>query len=227
MNYLKIILLKPSVNFLQLDSDASLLKYAVLRPSWSEIYELLNTILKEMKTSIGAHKTVDTLGSSEQFFEFVRALFMISLALAFSPVQQDRNVAEYIKQLSIELYLHLCNHNKVERVTRLSHTAKSVRLMNASLSVLGLPSLLGVLEDEPKTMSSEKHQESEKQGFPKHLKISEKMIEERSENKKIAARNRDDQTSNLHYDRKLHSSKLNNEGTCVIDLFRINFNFEK
>lgn len=100
-----------------------------------------------MKTSLGAHKNIDALGSSEQFFEFVRALFMISLALAFSPVLQDRNLAEYIQQLSIELYHHLCNHNKIQRVTRLQHSTKSVKLINISLTLLGLPHLLGIVKE--------------------------------------------------------------------------------
>ena len=125
-----------------------MLKYAILSPSLAETYELLQTILKEMKSSLGAHKTIDALESSEQFFEFVRALFMISLVLAFSPVQQDRMAAEYIQQLSIELYLHLCNYNKVQRSARLNHSSKSFQLINTSLTVLGLPALLGVLGEE-------------------------------------------------------------------------------
>ena len=124
---------------------------------------MLQTILKEMKSSLGAHKTISALESSEQFFEFVRALFMISLALAFSPVRQDRNVAEYIQQLSIELYLHLCNHNKIQRVTRLSHSSKSVKLMNASLTVLGLPGLDGVLMEETETIISDGSPKLDKQ----------------------------------------------------------------
>ena len=207
---------KAAFKRLQLDADTSLLKYAILSPSLGETYELLNTILVEMRTSVGAHKTVDTLGSSEQFFEFVRALFMISLALAFSPVQQDRNVAEYIQQLSMELYLHLCNHNKVQRVTRLGHTAKSVKLMNASLNVLGLPSLLGVLEEEQEIMSSEESRRSDiKQEPSKCGEISEKMMEERKEVENIATRTQDDQASDLHHNLDLnHQNQTKNKGTC-------------
>ena len=132
---------------------------------------MLQTILNEMKSSLGAHKTISALESSEQFFEFVRALFMISLALAFSPVQQDLNVAEYIQQLSMELYLHLCNHNKIQRVTRLSHSSKSVKLMNASLTVLGLPGLDGVLMEETDTIISNGSPELDKQDFPKYGQV--------------------------------------------------------
>ena len=132
---------------------------------------MLQTILKEMKSSLGAHKTIIALESSEQFFEFVRALFMISLALAFSPVRQDRNVAEYIQQLSMELYLHLCNHNKIQRVTRLSHSSKSVTLMNASLTVLGLPGLNGVLIEETETIISDGSPTLDKQDFPKYGQV--------------------------------------------------------
>ncbi len=220
-SWFKLLFLLPSIafeksfhrscflNLLQLDADTSLLKYAILSPSLSETYKLLHTILEELKTSIGAHKTIDTLGSSEQFFEFVRALFMISLALAFSPVQQDRNVAEYIQQLSVELYLHLCNHNKIQRVTRLSHSAKSVKLMNASLNVLGLPSLLGVLQEETETASSVESQRSEKQNFSKSLPIPEIKREEGKENKNAAIGNQDAETSDLHCGHDADSSNLN------------------
>ena len=124
-----------------------------------------------MKSSLGAHRTISALESSEQFFEFVRALFMISLALSFSPVRQDRNVAEFIQQLSMELYLHLCNHNKLQRVTRLSHSSKSVKLMNASLTVLGLPGLDGVHVEEARTISiSDDSHRLDKHEVPEHDK---------------------------------------------------------
>ena len=131
-----------------MDADASLLKYAILSPSLSEEYNLLQTILEEMKRSLGAHKTVDVLRSSEQFFEFVRALFMIGLTLSFSPVNQDRKLSELIEQISVELYRHLCNTNKVQRVARLEHSVKSLKLINVALNLLNLPYLLGAGDDE-------------------------------------------------------------------------------
>lgn len=124
-----------------------------------------------MKSSLGAHKTISALESSEQFFEFVRALFMISLALAFSPVRQDRNVAEYIQQLSMELYLHLCNHNKIQRVTRLSHSSKSIKIMNVSLTVLGLPGLDGVPVEAAGTIISDDSQRLDKQDVHEHGQV--------------------------------------------------------
>jgi hypothetical protein len=173
------------------------------------MYELLQTILKEMKTSIGAHKTIDALGSSEQFFEFVRALFMISLALAFSPVPQDLKLAEYIQQLSLDLYFHLCNHNKVQRVARLGHSAKSVKLMNASLTLLGLPNLVGVLEEEAGTMDSEESRRLEKQDFSKRSGISEIQREGRRENNNLATDNQGAETSGPNCDRDRDLSNLN------------------
>ncbi|XP_028418422.1 alpha-protein kinase 1-like isoform X2 [Dendronephthya gigantea] len=191
-----------------LDADTSLLKYAILSDSLAETYELLQTILEEMKGSLGAHKTIETLESSEQFFEFVRALFMISLALAFSPVEQDRKLGEYVQQLSIELYFHLCNHNfkvqskESESVARLSHSAKSVTLMNTSLSVLGLPSLLGVLEEEvgPERKKSEENLTVGEKDSSEHSEMSKMKIEGIKYNKEVFIRNEEAETSGIHHD---------------------------
>lgn len=191
-----------SLIFAQLDADTSLLKYAILGQPCAETYELLQTILKEMKISLGAHKTIETLKSSEQFFEFVRALFMISLSLAFSPVEQDCKLGEYVQQLSIELYFHLCNHNKFQSVARLNHTAKSVALMNTSLTLLGLPRLLGVLEEEaePEKTNSEESRTSGEQDSSKRLKMSKMKFEDTKDKKEVLIRNEETETSGLHHD---------------------------
>ncbi|XP_067652623.1 alpha-protein kinase 1-like [Haliotis asinina] len=127
----------------QLDADVSLLKYAILRPSVQEEYKLFQTVLKEMKSCLSAHKTISALRSVEQFHEFVRALFMISLTLSLTPVQQDRDLAEYLQQLSMELYLHLCSHQAAGQAAQLDHTSRTVKIMDLSLTILDLPKLEG------------------------------------------------------------------------------------
>ena len=99
---------------------------------------------------------------------------MISLTLAFSPVQQDRKVSEYIQQLSIELYHHLCKHNKAQRVARLSHSTESIKLINLSLTVLSLPNLIGVVEEESlEPESHEYNQSSSRRNVSEDSGISE------------------------------------------------------
>ncbi len=81
--------------------------------------------------------------------------------------------------------------------------------MNASLNVLGLPSLLGVLQEETETASSVESQRSEKQNFSKSLPIPEIKREEGKENKNAAIGNQDAETSDLHCGHDADSSNLN------------------
>ncbi|XP_071084410.1 alpha-protein kinase 1-like [Haliotis cracherodii] len=152
----------------QLDADVSLLKYAILRPSVQEEYKLFQTVLKEMKSCLSAHKTISALRSLEQFHEFVRALFMISLTLSLTPIQQDRDLAEYLQQLSMELYLHLCSHQVAGQAAQLDHTSRTVKIMNLSLTILDLPELEGKVE-EKESMDRQQNGEKAKRedGFQK------------------------------------------------------------
>ncbi|XP_046577085.1 uncharacterized protein LOC124284980 isoform X2 [Haliotis rubra] len=158
----------------QLDADVSLLKYAILRPSVQEEYKLFQTVLKEMKSCLSAHKTVSALRSVEQFHEFVRALFMISLTLSLTPVQQDRDLAEYLQQLSMELYLHLCSHQAAGQAAQLDHTSRTVKIMNLSLAILDLPKLEGKVagndsmgrQHNGDTSQMQDGSQKEEEGFP-------------------------------------------------------------
>ena len=168
------------------------MKYAILTPSLSDQFKMFQTILNEMKTSIGSHKTVDVLRSSEQFFEFVRALFMISLMLAFSPLEHDRKVAAYLEQLSIELYLHLCITIKGRQVARLEFSASLVKCINASLTILNLPTLVEVVQTEEVQQKSDEMNQKEDSFASENLHSTETTEEKRcSPKSKCEASNRD------------------------------------
>lgn len=122
--------------------------YAVVQQAVSKEHHYFDTILDEMKKSLAGHQTVRHLHSIESFFEFVRAVFMISLTLAFSPSHQDVDLARFLEKLSIELYSFMCarpgdGEDGSMPSSSLTQTNYSVRLMNGALALLGLPPLEG------------------------------------------------------------------------------------
>ena len=130
--------------------------FAVQQPSVQE-HQWFRKIVDKVRHSLAGHEKVDFLKSAEVFFEFVRAVFMISLTLWHSPVEQDRVLSRYCEQLSLELYRSLCDQTS----STVKHTGHSVRLMNTALSFLGLPPLQGsdVYEEQSSSESSGKSEE--------------------------------------------------------------------
>ncbi|XP_067652821.1 alpha-protein kinase 1-like [Haliotis asinina] len=128
----------------QLVAEESLLMFALQQPPSLREFQWFQTIVADIKKTLTTHETVSNLKSLETYFEFVRAIFLIHLTLYFSPFPQDRSLSKYLEQISIELYRHLCScQSRRQLVTNLEHTSNSVSFMNASLGILGLPSLQG------------------------------------------------------------------------------------
>ena len=104
-------------------------------------------IVREMKRSLASHRTVHHLHSLEVYQIFVRAVFMISLTLGFSPVPEDTDLARFLEKLSLELYGYMCQQlsggGSGEPLASLNQSQYSVRLMNTALALLGLPALAG------------------------------------------------------------------------------------
>ena len=148
----------PFICFLsmQLIADESLLMFTILQVDMPERQKLdqYQVIVGEMKRSLASHHTVHYLHSREAFLLFVRAVFMISLTLDFSPVPQDTDLARFLEKLSLELYGYMCKQSggggSEEPSASLSQSQYSVRLMNSALALLGLPTLAGSADMEQK-----------------------------------------------------------------------------
>lgn len=133
----------------QMVADESLLMYTIQTLAESTKHRMFQTIMVEMKKSLAGHRTVHFLNSVEAFFEFVRAVFMISLTLTFSPVPQDTDLARFLETLSMKLYAFMClRPGESEQSASLTQNKHSVRLMNGALALLGLPLLEGSVETE-------------------------------------------------------------------------------
>ena len=111
-------------------------------------------IMGEVKHSLASHRTVHHLHSLEVYLIFVRAVFMISLTLGFSPVPEDTDVARFLGKLSLELYRYTCEQSRGggsgEPSVSVNQSQYSVRLMNCALALLGLPTLAGSADIERK-----------------------------------------------------------------------------
>lgn len=74
-----------------------------------QFFHHLEQVIEEAWSSLKAHSGVDSLQHREQFFQFVRSLFLVSQALAFSPVQhKDRQVATVCGERARVLYEEYC-----------------------------------------------------------------------------------------------------------------------
>lgn len=130
--------------------------YTILQVDMPERQKLdqYQVIVGEMKRGLASHRTVHYLHSREVYLAFVRAVFMISLTLDFSPVPQDTHLARFLEKLSLELYGYMCHQSggggSGEPSASLNQSQYSVRLMNSALALLGLPTLAGSADVEQK-----------------------------------------------------------------------------
>ncbi|XP_055959422.1 alpha-protein kinase 1 [Patella vulgata] len=124
----------------QLSGNECLLMYADQQTVVLERYSYYQTIIADMKKCLALHDDANLLKGIESFYEFIKAVFMISQTLSFSRLPQDRSLSRYLEQLSIELYAHLCT---CPDDRNLDHNKHSVKLMNGALNILGLPTLRG------------------------------------------------------------------------------------
>lgn len=152
----------------QLVADESLLMFTIQQHNMTERQKLdqFRVIVKEMIHSLAGHRTVHYLQSLEVFVVFVRAVFMINLTLAFSPIRQDTDLARFLEKLSLELYGYMCQQLTGEEgpaSPSLTQSSYSVRLMNSALALLGLPALEGSSEVERKEIET-KWSEAERKG---------------------------------------------------------------
>jgi hypothetical protein len=98
--------------------------------------------------------------------------------------------------------------------------------MNASLTLLGLPNLVGVLEEEAGTMDSEESRRLEKQDFSKRSGISEIQREGRRENNNLATDNQGAETNGPNCDRDRDLSNLNlskDKGTSSLRISNVEY----
>ena len=94
--------------------------------------QFLNEALKELKESLEAHKSIESLQSREQYYEFIGALYKASCG--FELQNRQEKTAQDLKNVSILLYDHYCRHQ-----TAVVHDAFSQRLITSALLTLGLP----------------------------------------------------------------------------------------
>ncbi|XP_076449884.1 uncharacterized protein LOC143286163 [Babylonia areolata] len=134
----------------QMVADESLLMFTIQHRHMTHKQKLdqFQVIVAEMKRSLANHRTVRYLHSLEVYLAFVRAVFIISLTLHFSPVPQDAELSRFLEKLSLELYAYMCQQmdgkgGDSSVSTSLHQNQYSVRRMNGTLALLGLPTLEG------------------------------------------------------------------------------------
>ena len=134
---------------MQLVADESLLMFTIHEKNMTEKQKLdqYQVIVDEMKKSLAYHRTVHHMQSLEVYLAFVRAIFMISLTLHFSPIPQDTDLARFLEKLTLEMYAYMCqqvsSNGSHQPSASLRQNQHSVRRMNGALALLGLPLLEG------------------------------------------------------------------------------------
>jgi hypothetical protein len=103
--------------------------------------EHLTNALKELKESLAAHKTFDSLNSREQYYEFISALYKASCVgeLIGGSTKQERLID--LKLISMVLFYHYCR-NQISIV----HDDNTKTYINTAVSILELPSYIEINE---------------------------------------------------------------------------------
>ncbi len=94
--------------------------------------QYLNDALKELKESVAAHKSLDSLKSREQYYEFISALYKASCVLN----KRKHGIAEFLdlKRTAMILFHHYCLNQ-----TSIVHDRGSKTCINIATEILGLP----------------------------------------------------------------------------------------
>ncbi|XP_064598888.1 alpha-protein kinase 1-like [Liolophura sinensis] len=121
-----------------LDAGESLLRFAVQQNQFHMKHQVLDTALSRLNESLAQHQAVKGLQSREQSFEFLKALYLASIALMHSPNGHDTRLAWVLEELSIALYSIYCRNAE-----GLGKNPEAVRLCNMALQFLNLPTLNG------------------------------------------------------------------------------------
>jgi hypothetical protein len=106
----------------------------------------LTNALKELKESLAAHKTFDSLKSREQYYEFISALYTTSCVLESIIKRGKHEIANYLpisgehffwdlKSIAMNLFHHYCLNQK-----SIIHYDSTKTEINTALKVLQLPS---------------------------------------------------------------------------------------
>ncbi|KAK7505666.1 hypothetical protein BaRGS_00002937 [Batillaria attramentaria] len=93
---------------LQNQACEALLMYSAQHENPAKRLVLLESVTGEAKKSLQAHSSLDQLAHRDQFFQFVRSLFLLCLALEFSDSPQDRGFAECLEERAMFLYGEYC-----------------------------------------------------------------------------------------------------------------------
>ncbi|XP_076448790.1 uncharacterized protein LOC143285418 isoform X2 [Babylonia areolata] len=93
---------------LQNQAAESLLKYAAQQEDTHTRNAHLQTVILEVQKSLQAHASIADLTRREQFFELVRSVFLIHLALDFSADARDRRCASRMEEQARFLYAEYC-----------------------------------------------------------------------------------------------------------------------
>ena len=92
--------------------------------------QYLTNALKELKESLAAHKTLDSLKSREQYYEFIMALYKTCCVLKNSDLGKHLN----LKLISMALFSHYCLN-----LTTIVHDDSSKSYINTAMNILELP----------------------------------------------------------------------------------------
>ena len=114
-----------------------LLEYSQLTTVDLEAQHLKNALI-ELKESLVAHKSLDSLKSREQYYEFITALYKISCVLEHSKHEKHLD----IKKISMMLFDHYCRNQ-----TTIVHDDNSAACINIALSVLHLPAYRDISQE--------------------------------------------------------------------------------
>ena len=118
-----------------------LLEYSQLTTDDLKSKYLTNALI-ELKGSLAAHKSLDSLKSREQYYEFITALYKTSCVFKYSQHEKHPD----LKLISMVLFDHYCRNQ-----TTIVHDDKSVMYINRAMNILNLQSYTEV---NPSTDSS-------------------------------------------------------------------------
>ena len=95
--------------------------------------QYLNDALKELKESLAAHKSLDSLKSREQYYEFISALYKASCVLNDGK-HTFVGLLNQLKRTAMTLFHHYCLNQ-----TSIVHDSNSKTHINIAIEILELP----------------------------------------------------------------------------------------